>query len=243
MAETGYGTVRMQHGLGCGTAGMWQGQDMAQQGCGTAGMMWHSPAAARPHPQCDREPPNTPDPRAPRHPSLHEFPPADFPSSHTSPLASPQSPGNNFSPARGLWFGFCSRLVLTRRWEQPGVGRDCFPFHDLAEKPVWVKTRLNPSPAPRPAAQRLLRLSQAGPNFGTRWVGFPSCGPSDSPGGPVLGRGHEHPPPSPVQKGFGPPGWPQGAGKEFSREPNPRAGELSWGQRMGQDRRDRKSVV
>lgn len=125
MAQTGYGTVRMQRGLGYGTAGIrhrrdtaqtgcgkartWHGRDVAQQGCGTA-------RQERGLTQCDREPS--------QHPSLHEFPPAGFPLLTHLPLASPKAPGTISPQNVGCGLGFAPA------WLSPGAG----------SSPVWAGT-------------------------------------------------------------------------------------------------------
>lgn len=99
-------TVRMQHGWdmakpGYGKTRMWHRRDMAQQGCGTARQeqgLSHSVTGSTPNTPLD-----TP------------TPPSRILCSGISPPHTPshclQTPGNNFSPERGLWFGFCSLLA------------------------------------------------------------------------------------------------------------------------------------
>ncbi|XP_016159929.1 PREDICTED: uncharacterized protein LOC101817307 isoform X2 [Ficedula albicollis] len=202
-AQSGYGTVRMQHGWdtarpGFGTEWIWHGQDAARMGYGKAkaqqgrGTAWQERGLTH---SVTGSTPNT---------TFTNSLQRDFPSSHTSPLP---NPWESFPPNVRCGLGLLC-LALAGHW-------DCFPFRDLAEKPVWVKTGLNPNPA----AQRSLQLSWAEPKFGTLWVGFPPCGPSDCPGGPVQGQGHNHPPPSPAQKEFGASGCAQGRNSAGSRIP------------------------
>lgn len=132
MAQTGYGTVRMQHGLGYGTAGIRHRRDAARPGHGTAGT-WHSRDVAQPGRSeaslsVTGSPPDTPDPRAPRHPSLHEFPPAGFPLLTHLPTRLPPKPREQFLPR--TWVVVWVLLPPGSR-RAPGAarcGQGLFPF-------------------------------------------------------------------------------------------------------------------
>lgn len=112
MAQTGYGTVRMQRGLGYGTAGIRHRRDAARPGHGTAGT-WHSRDVAQPGRSeaslsVTGSPPNTP--------HFTNSLQRDFPSSHTSPLASPKAPGTISPQNVGCGLGFAPA------WLSPGAG-------------------------------------------------------------------------------------------------------------------------